>query len=1049
MRPLKLTMTAFGPYAGEEVIDFTILGGRNIFLITGPTGAGKTTVFDGISYAVFGNASSSDRDGENLRSHFAKDDQLTSVELEFELRGRKYCIKRTPKQNKKKARGDGFTEQKADAELKIYSQDSPDEADVVSGISKVNEKIGEILGINYDQFRQIMMIPQGEFRKLITEDSTEREKILQRIFGTEGFKRVQDKLWDLERALRQKSTSLEERMGENIRGVDPGENEELRLLLENGSKDAIQKGIAQSIEEDTLRENELASNIEKIQDELVKKNSEIALAEENNRKFQNRDAAAKRKAELEARQEEYELKGRNLNNARKTLPLAAIEENRDAKELSLKTKKAEAEAAGIAAEKAKKAAELSQAEQIRQKLREPGRTALQQNIGRLESLRVKVTALDEMNGSAKALEEEEKGLEGKVKSLKGSILGNKEEALKLTAVLKLSREAKDRYFETAAKLEKMDKAAKGLQAVFDANGKLTDIRTRFISEKDEVVRAKQYLEQTMSEAARLQDLFLRGQAGFLAGTLQDSEPCPVCGSRNHPAPAVKMSGVPDKESLDAANDRNIKAQEDYNSKNQKYSNSLGEGKAQKEIVDKLKEGLGDKYRTEAEGLEKEALTGYAKAQIDALQTETEILRIELGKTEKLKEKESLLAADLETKTLEIEKAQKEAEEKSAALGDVKSKLASAWSLLDSVRAELPAGVDSLVSLEKLIKADQAEAEAIRAAIEEAEKKSKEAHIEQGKALTALKGAADNLSAAEAELMKAEERFREELKAADFGNTAEYRESKLDRQQMAELEADIKEYSGSRTAAAESLIKAEQEIEGRTVADVEELNEQLKAVNESKQSRSSEKEMLHARIVLNRTQLSSIVKSMKELEAVEEEYKVTGKLAKIARGDNIEKITFERYVLAAFFDDIIHAANMRLTRMTGSRYEMCRKTDRSKGNAQSGLEIEVLDNYTGRTRHIKTLSGGESFKASLSLALGLADVVQSYAGGISLDTMFVDEGFGTLDPESLDAAIQSLVELQDTGRLVGIISHVPELKERIDARLEITPGKEGSRAAFNV
>jgi len=1042
-------MTAFGPYAGEEVIDFTRLGHRNIFLITGPTGAGKTTVFDGISYAVFGNASSSDRDGENLRSHFAKDDQLTSVELEFELRGRRYSIKRIPKQNKKKARGGGFTEQKADAELKIYSQDRLLEADVVSGISKVNEKIGEILGINYDQFRQIMMIPQGEFRKLITEDSTEREKILQRIFGTEGFKKVQDKLWDLERALRQKSTSLEERMGENIRGVDPGKNEELRLLLEAGSKDAIQKGITQFIGEDTLRENELASNIEKIQAELVKKNNEIALGSENNRKFQNRDAAAKRKAGLEARQEEYELKGRNLENARKTLPLVTIEENRAAKELALKARKAESEAAGKALLAAESSAKLSEAEYRKQKLREPERAALQQNIGRLESLRVKVTALDERNRSIKAFTEEEKGLEEKVKSLKDSIRGNKEEAGKITAELKLSREAKDRHFETAAKLEKLDKAEKGLQAVFDANVKLTGIRTRFISEKDELVRAKQHLEQTMSEAARLQDLFLRGQAGFLAGTLQDNEPCPVCGSRNHPAPAVKSSGVPDKESLDAANDRNIKAQEDYNSKNQKYSNSLGEGKAQKEIVDKLREGLGDNFRAEAEGLEKDELTSYAQVQIDTLHTETKSLRLELDKEEKLKKKESRLAADLETKNGETEKAQKEAEEKSTALGDVRSKLASVRSLLDSVRAELPAGVDSLVSLEKLIKAHQAEAEAIGKALEEAEKKSKEAHIEQGKALTALKGAADNLSAAEAELKKAEERFAQELEEAGFGSADEYRMSKLTRQQMTELEADIKEYSGSRTAAAESLIKAEQEVEGLKIADIEELNEQLKAVNESKQSRSSEKEMLHARIVLNRIQLSSIAKSMKELEAVEEEYKVTGKLAKIARGDNIEKITFERYVLAAFFDDIIHAANMRLTRMTGSRYEMCRKTDRSKGNTQSGLEIEVLDNYTGRTRHIKTLSGGESFKASLSLALGLADVVQSYAGGISLDTMFVDEGFGTLDPESLDAAIQSLVELQDTGRLVGIISHVPELKERIDARLEITPGREGSRAAFNI
>ena len=218
-----------------------------------------------------------------------------------------------------------------------------------------------------------------------------------------------------------------------------------------------------------------------------------------------------------------------------------------------------------------------------------------------------------------------------------------------------------------------------------------------------------------------------------------------------------------------------------------------------------------------------------------------------------------------------------------------------------------------------------------------------------------------------------------------------------RQQISALEADIKEYSGSLAASAEALIKAEQEIEGLTIADIEALRGQLKEVEASKQALTEEKEKLHARIVLNRTQLSSIEKSRAELDAVEEEYRVTGKLAKIARGDNAEKITFERFVLAAFFDDIIQAANMRLTRMTGSRYEMCRKTDRSKGNAQSGLEIEVLDNYTGRTRHIKTLSGGESFKASLSLALGLADVVQSYAGGISLDTMFVDEGFGTLDP----------------------------------------------------
>lgn len=1049
MRPIKLTMTAFGPYAGEEVIDFTRLGGRNIFLITGPTGAGKTTVFDGISYAVFGSASGSDRDGENLRSHFAKDEILTRVELEFELRGRRYHIKRIPKQNKRKARGEGMTEQKADAELRLMSRDRPGEYETVSGISRVNEKIGEILGISYEQFRQIIMIPQGEFRRLITEESSEREKILQRIFGTEGFKRVQDRLWDMEKALRNKSASLEERISENVRGVDPGENEELRLQLENGSIETVQKGIGLFIEEDIRRESELAVSIDRVQGDVVAKNNEIAMRSEDNRKFQNRDTALTRRAELEARKGEYAQKERNLEKARKALALAPLEDNLNAKEASLNTKKAEAETAEKALEAAKKAALLCEDEYEKQKLREPVRTALQQDIGRLESLRIKVSALDERNRSIKALRVEEKVLEEKVKSLKVLIQGNKEASVKLTEELKLSREAKDRYFELNSRLDSREKAAKALQALDEANGRLTEIRNRCVKQKEEVKSAKQHLDQTFAEVSALQDLFLRGQAGFLAGTLREGGPCPVCGSREHPAPAVKLEGAPDRESLDAANGRNLKAQEEYNRKNQEYSNSLGEGKAQKEIVDKLREGLEDKYRAEAQGLEKEELTVYAEEQLSLLQAEAKELRLELAKAEKLKEKESPLNQDLETKNGETEKAQKEAEDASALLGNVKSKLAAESSLLESVRAELPAAADSLESLEKLIKAAREEAEAIGKALEAAEKRSKEAHIEQGKAVTALKAAGDNFAAAKEELAQAGLRFEAELKAAGFADAEGYRAGKLTPQQIAGLAEDIKEYSGSLAAAAEALIKAEQETEGLKMTDVEALRGQLKALEASKQALTEEKEKLHARIVLNSTQLSSIKKSRKDLDLVEEEYKVTGKLAKIANGNNAEKITFERYVLAAFFDDIIHAANMRLTRMTGSRYEMCRKTDRSKGNAQSGLEIEVLDNYTGRTRHIKTLSGGESFKASLSLALGLADVVQSYAGGISLDTMFVDEGFGTLDPESLDAAIQSLVELQSTGRLVGIISHVPELKERIDARLEITPGREGSRAEFNV
>lgn len=1050
MRPLKLTMTAFGPYAGEEVIDFTRLGDRNIFLITGPTGAGKTTVFDGISYAVFGSASGADRDGENLRSHFAREDLLTSVELEFELKGRRYTIKRIPKQNKPKARGEGFTEQKADAELRVEARDGKGGYEVVSGISKVNERVSAVLGINHDQFRQIVMIPQGEFRKLITEDSTDREKILSRIFGTEGFRRVQDKLFERSRAITQRWNELETRIGENVRNVDAGDNRELGELLEGSSnRDELLKAILQLIGDDESAVLQLADRLEEAEAGIAAKNSELALAEENNRKFRVRDEAAARKRELETRREEYSAKEKSLEDGRRALAIAPVEENRDAKGSALKSAQAEEKSAAARFAEAEKASELSSESYEKEKQREPERSALQQRIGRLEGLREKVSELEARNRSIEDLRKEEKKTASRVEALKANLAKDKAEAARLAEELKLSREAKDRYFRLSTEQEAQGKGLRGLKSLLEANEKLSEIRVKWAKHRSEAEKAEQHLKRTMDEAAALNDLFFRGQAGFLAEKLKEGEGCPVCGSKSHPAPAERLAGAPDREALDAAEERRAKAQKDSNEKNELLSGSRGEGLAQKETVDKLKEELEDNLRAEALHLEREELTAYAKERLKAIQADMAERGRELLAAEKLMKQEASLSEDLDALVRLQEKAQQEAEEQAAALAEVRAKLAAEEKLLKAVMAELPEGADSLSSLEKLIVAAQEEARRLKRSLEAAEKVAKDAAVSRSRAEAELGSAKAGLAKAEAELAAAMERLAAELSQAGFEAEEDYRRSKLTRQQIAALDEDIKAYRESTAAAAEALIKAEQDVEGLALADTAALKEQLVSMAERKAALGEEKQRLHSRAARNRAQLESITAYRKELDEVEEEYKVTGKLARIARGDNPEKITFERYVLAAFFDDIISAANMRLTRMTGSRYEMQRKTDRSKGNAQSGLELEVLDNYTGRTRHIKTLSGGESFKASLSLALGLADVVQSYAGGISLDTMFVDEGFGTLDPESLDAAIQSLVELQSTGRLVGIISHVPELKERIDARLEITPGREGSTAAFNL
>jgi len=1042
MRPLKLTMTAFGPYAGSEEIDFTRLGDRSIFLITGPTGAGKTTIFDGISYAIFGNPSSGDRDGESLRSHFAGEETMTSVVLDFELRGVEYHIERTPKQNKKKARGEGFTEQKADAELQW-------EGHVVSGISKVNEKIGEILGINYDQFRQIMMIPQGEFRKLITEDSQERERILQKIFGTEGYRRVQDKLWEMEKALKSQAGEFKSIITANISGIDTGGSLLLEETIERGNTKAILQELGNLMEEDALKEKELEEKIDGIQEAMEKKGKEIALAEETNRKFDNRDKISGRVAALSSRQQEYEEKSQKLAKGRRTIAIVPLEENCLSMAAAIKTKESVLGASQKAFEEAKKTAEESAKEYEEEKKKEDDRTALEKKLGRLEGFRDKVETLDKKKGTMEKLNASIGELNENINGIKKAMDRDKEAVKELKADLEVSRKAKDDYFRLSGEIKDKKSQETGLDAVAKANEKLAAILEKCETQRDNRDAAHQHYIKTMEYLERLQDAYLKGQAGVLSEKLQEGSPCPVCGSLSHPAPAVKTGDIPKDEDIKEAAEDNRKAQSEYNKLLGVFNASLGESNALKTNAESLKAQLGDEYRIEASGLESAALTEFVREKLKGLNSEIQTLSALCQKAEGQKDKEKELSKSITDMEAATEKNQAELGNLASALSRAQADFSAEKSVLEAIRAELPEGVDSMDKLNKETEAVEKELQKMKDALEKAEEKANNARQEEGKALTAVDSAEKNLEEAKNEQKKAEDRFDKEIEAAGFAGPEDYAAHKMTQQQAGGLEQDINGYNGDLKAATLSLLNAEEEIRNLKKADLKELQGQLENIKEERDRENGKKTGIFARISHNGTILSSIKEAGISLSKIEEEYKVTGHLANMARGQNEEKITFERFVLAAFFDDIITAANQRFSKMTGSRYIMGRKVDKSKGNVQSGLELEVTDNYTGRSRHIKTLSGGESFKASLSLALGLADVVQSYAGGISLDTMFVDEGFGTLDPESLDGAVEALIDLKNTGRLVGIISHVPELKERIDARLEITPGREGSTAKFNI
>ena len=378
-----------------------------------------------------------------------------------------------------------------------------------------------------------------------------------------------------------------------------------------------------------------------------------------------------------------------------------------------------------------------------------------------------------------------------------------------------------------------------------------------------------------------------------------------------------------------------------------------------------------------------------------------------------------------------------------------AKVQSAKDAMQGLEAEVPISVRSTKTLAEALEKIGKELVIMKEALQAAEEQRRDTQVRHATVVAEKSGAEKALLEGEAELIVAQQNFMKALGLAGFDEEVEYVTAKLTEDGITNLENDISDFQARLRSAMDYYVQVQQDVEGLMVIDVAALEAEHLELQRSKNDFITQRTTIVARQAHNQTMLTSICTLMKRLAQTEQEHQSIGHLAKIARGDNEQKVSFERYVLAAFFNDIIDAANNRLKKMTGGRYQMSRITQKGKGGGQSGLEIEVFDYYTGQARHVKTLSGGESFKASLALALGLAEVVQSYAGGISLETMFVDEGFGTLDPESLDTAIGCLIELQHSGRLVGIISHVPELKTSIDARLEIEGDKDGSRAKFYI
>lgn len=774
MKPLQLTMRAFGAYADEQTIDFTLLGAKNFFLIHGPTGSGKTTILDAISFALYGSASGDLRESKSLRSDYAPAEQKTEVEFTFKSGEHIYQVLRAPEQELKKQRGEGTRKVPAAAALfKLLSDGSKDPLAAKS--DEVTKKVTEIIGFKAEQFRQIVLLPQGEFRRFLIAESKDRKAILETIFKTELYRRI-------ETLLAERSSTIDN----NYQTL-----KQQRQFILDSTECADSEQLDASIQLLLQRQKEETAALQTAAARLTAAKLQLQQAQQLHNAFT--EAAAAQAAQL------------------------TLTEQRSAV-AAIKTEAAQAEKAAL---------------------------------------------LEEIYNSALRAHKHNQECQTAAQNA-------------LQATLNTKNDLQELHRQLSEQLQQLDGQA--VTTAADLNKALELLNQRIL--------------QLHSEAAKLSGV--TAELERLAAALADNEPCPVCGSLQHPHPATVSA-----------------------------------------------------------------------AQRADLQRQTQIISNQTRALQQLQQ---------QYQQTQLQLAGCEATQKSTQ--------------------------------------------------------------------TAAEAAMQEFSALR-------QHFKERLEASDFDSQAAFLAAMRTEARRQQLQQTIAAYEQNLAAATDRLQRAQNAIDGKTAPE-------LTACQDAEQQADALYRQLTAQTAVTAKELTDLQTAQlrlqeleKQMGALQEAYQTAASLAETARGNNPSRLTFSAFVLQAILDDVLQAANLRLTSMSRGRYSLSRTGDVLDARRENGLNIEVTDSFTGVARPVKTLSGGELFLASLSLALGLSDVVQAYAGGIRLDTILVDEGFGTLDSEALDMAIRTLTDLQKGGRLVGIISHVSELRERITARLEVIPGQRGSKAVFHV
>lgn len=920
MRPILLTLSAFGSYANETVIDFSKFGETGLFAITGDTGAGKTTLFDGIMFALYGEPSGDIRDGSMLRSKYADTQTPTFVEMVFQNRNKLYRVKRSPKYMRPAKKGDGETPQAAKAEL--YEITGGECRNMARNTSDVTPAVEELLGINREQFKQIAMISQGDFLKLLLAGTKERMDIFRKIFNTENFQTLQksiaEKYSELSANFNNSNRSIAQYVNGIILPADGPVKDQLRDATQTERYGEVLDLLEQQNTTDEQTDKQLQASLEQLSRRVADTTAAIQLA-------------------------------KTFEKAKTSLPLKKDEKK--AADAALKTAtqlKAEADQRKPEAEKLGDAIAL-----------------LTNSLGDYDLLETKQAALDQLqkkqaedqNTHLPNIKQELSAQEEKIEQLKKELaqLGNAgENKAKLEAEKELLTQKRANYAELYKEMTALE-----------------EMQARLALLQQDFVAAQQAASQAEHRANNLRAAFLAEQAGLMAKDLAEGTPCPVCGAVHHPHLADLSVNAPDENQVKQADAAAKRAQDAAAKASAAASTQKGMTDTKRTQLELLNENLmGDRI------LDKQRVCGKG--------TETRNRLDELQLKINTEEQKAKRKADLE-KQLPLEEA----------------KLPKLRDCLTDISTRL-AGYTSTIA------AGRKEADEIKTRLRYADKTA------------ALK---------EIDTIKSAKRLIDDLIERQNDHYVKCSEK------VAVLAAEI--------AALTEQLKNDPKIE---VEQAEQAREQL--LHEQKEANALQ-DSVHHRLQTNRVLGERIASEWKQFGNLQKQLQLVANLSDTVNGklNGRPKIELETYVQMHYFDAIVSRANRQFLRLSNGQYELVRSAG-SGGNAKCGLDLNVIDHYNGSERPVQSLSGGESFKASLSLALGLSEQIQHAAGGIKLDTMFVDEGFGSLDEDSLRVAKQTLINLGDTDKLVGIISHVDILKD-LDKRIEVTKKQAGGSSAVVV